>query len=206
MNSATDEYEWHNNLPHPRWRLFFESIDSLPISEKGALTTNFVSRWLRDLAGALGSQAGVVLNEDMFCLYSSMHDQPERLLRWSSNALARIISIVGDHRTPEMYGPRIVMLFSDLDRYYDYVDKFYPASGEFGASAGLCIAHDYFHVIVGPGGFGTRQGVLAHELTHFALGPLALPLWLNEGLAQMMQEVLLRIPRFRIDREFGTTP
>jgi hypothetical protein len=100
-----------------------------------------------------------------------------------------------------MVGPRIVMLFADVDHYYDYIDRFYPDSGEFGGSGGICVTHDYFHVVVGPGDFGRRQSTLAHELMHLALAPLPLPLWLNEGVAQMMQEVLLGAVGFRIDHE-----
>jgi hypothetical protein len=137
----------------------------------------------------------------MFCLYSSAPNQAQRLLQWSSSALARIIAIVGDHRTPEMVGPRIIMLFDDVDRYYDYIDKYYPDAGEYGGSGGLCVSRDYFHVVVGPGEFGAQQSTLAHELTHLALGSLAIPLWLDEGIAQMMQEVLLGAPHFHIDRE-----
>lgn len=201
MTGASDEYDWHNSLPHPRWEALYKTLESLPPPEQGTQMTNVISHWLQELTAAIGPSAGVLKHGEMFCLYSSSPDQAERLLRWSSSALARIIAIVGDHRTTEMVGPRIIMVFDDIDRYYDYIDKYYPDAGEYGGSSGICVSRDYYHVIVGPGDFGTQQSTLAHELTHLALGPLAIPLWLDEGIAQVMQEVLLGGGHFHIDRE-----
>lgn len=150
MTGDSHEYDWHNSLPHPRWEALYKTLESLPLPEQVAQITNVISHWLQSLAAAIGPTAGVLKHCEMFCLYSASPEQAERLLQWSSRALAQIIAIVGDHRTPEMVGPRIIMLVDDTDRYYDYIDMFYPDAGEYGTSGGICVSSNYYHVVVGP--------------------------------------------------------
>ncbi len=204
MASASEdsiEYIWHNGLPHIRWEALDEAIASRPADEHSAFLTQAIEQWLHRLAAATGREAGVLKHGEMFLLYASPDDQPQRLLRWSAGALARITTIVGDHRTPEMIGPRVIVLFDDDSRYYDYIDRFFPEEGHYGASAGICISSEYFHIAVGPDDVDMRQRALAHELTHLALAPLPLPPWLDEGIAQMMEGEIANVSFFSVDAE-----
>jgi hypothetical protein len=45
------------------------------------------------------------------------------------------------------------------------------------------------------------EGIIAHELTHHALYNLALPLWAEEGLTQMMEERVAGQGGFALDQE-----
>jgi hypothetical protein len=45
------------------------------------------------------------------------------------------------------------------------------------------------------------DGTVAHELTHHALAQLTLPLWVEEGLTQMMEEFVTRQTDFKVNRE-----
>lgn len=201
MASASDEFIWHNGLPHPHWKALNETLASLPISAQHARLTQEIEKWLHRLAAAISPKAGVLKHDDMLLLYGSPDDQSERLLRWSASALARITTIVGEHRTQEMIGPRVIMLFDDVDRYYDYIDRFFPEAGHYGDSAGIFISHEYCHIAIGPGEVEMRQTALAHELTHLTLAPLPLPTWLNEGIAQMMEGEIAHASSFSVDAE-----
>lgn len=190
-----------NNLPQPRWQEIIDQIDALPESEQDHAWIECIRQWLNALAEALGPDASIVRCDDLFCISSCNGDQAEILTPWIAHALDRIIARVGEHRTSEMRGPRVVILLSDTERYYDYIDHYYQDDGEYGASGGVCIQQGYYHIVCGPGDFSTRQLILAHELTHLALAPLTIPLWLDEGLAQIMEERITGTSYFHLDRE-----
>jgi len=195
------EFALHNGLPQPRWEAFYDTIESLTLSEQDAALTDMIREWLVALADAIGPEAGVLKCGDMFCLYGERPKEAEQLLHWSLHALDRIIAIVGEHRTPQMVGPRIMLLLHDMERYCDYIDYYYPDSGTFAASAGICILQPYAHIAIGTADSQYHQPAIAHELTHLAMAPLALPLWLNEGVAQMMEGQIGGASFFTIDRE-----
>jgi len=201
MRRHAYEFALHNGLPQPRWEAFYDTIESLTLKEQDAALTDMIQAWLVALAEAIGPEAGVLKSDGMFCLYSERPHEAESLLHWSLHALDRIITIVGDHRTPQMVGPRIMLLLNDLERYYDYIDYYYPDSGTFGASLGICVDQPYVHIAIGTANSQFLKPALAHELTHLALAPLSLPVWLDEGVAQMMEGQIGEASFFSIDRE-----
>jgi hypothetical protein len=81
-----------------------------------------------------------------------------------------------------------VLVFSDVERYYDYYSHF-SSDGEHAASAAVCIFRGEPHIIVAPGPDWTIRPTLAHELSHLFGARYDWPLWLDEGLAQMAEEV-----------------
>lgn len=196
-----DVFDELHGLPHPRWDAVADAIDRLPQHEQDAAWTEIIRRWLLDLAEVLHSESQVVCCEDLFCLASHPQDQAQRLAPWAVNSLQQIIAIVGEHRTSEMCGPRVIIILADHERYYDYIDRYYEDPGEYGGSGGVCIHGGYVHVVCGPGEYDTRRLILAHELTHLALAPLELPAWLNEGMAQIMEERIIGMQTFGMSHE-----
>ncbi len=84
------------------------------------------------------------------------------------------------------YGKHVILLFDDQDQYYRYVSHFYP-DGDHILSAGIFLrSGGYAHIALHEMGFGTVQ-TLSHELAHNCLMTLRLPLWLNEGMANLLE-------------------
>lgn len=68
-------------------------------------------------------------------------------------------------------------------------------------TSGGCLIHkDYVHIAIPYVPHGLRQ-TIAHELTHNCLVHLKLPLWLNEGLAQLFQHAVATQPRPLLNHE-----
>ncbi|WP_254508544.1 hypothetical protein [Anatilimnocola floriformis] len=86
-------------------------------------------------------------------------------------------------------GKTPILIFAGNDAYYAHVAD-YHGDGEYGGSSGMHIRNSYSHVamlqILGNDLFQTS----AHELTHAALAHLTLPLWIEEGLAQLFEHDL----------------
>jgi hypothetical protein len=97
-------------------------------------------------------------------------------------------------------GPHVIVVLDSDERHYDYIDCFRAEDGAYGSSAGTCVTRGYVHIVVGPGDASSRRSTIAHELTHVYLTGHDLPLWLEEGLAQLVQEHAAG-ERFHLTRE-----
>lgn len=84
--------------------------------------------------------------------------------------------------------------------YYTFIAPFYPDEGEFATSGGVYLNEGGagLPLIVLPieGNRQSLEATIAHELTHHALHHLDLPLWIEEGLTQMMEERVTGMSNF----------
>src|SRR6185295_15043814 len=84
-----------------------------------------------------------------------------------------------------------VIALRKQEDYYSFISRYYPDEGEFGTSGGVYIneGEPSVPIIAMPANLKhSVELTLAHELTHHALRGLELPLWVEEGLTQMMEE------------------
>jgi hypothetical protein len=77
----------------------------------------------------------------------------------------------------------ILVVLNNLDEYYSYVSNYYPEDGEFAFSGGMYINYGCPHFVTVHSPLSDLEPVIAHEMTHSALAHLALPMWLDEGIA-----------------------
>ena len=98
-------------------------------------------------------------------------------------------------------GNTLFCFSADIDSYYDYVTDFYPDEGEFALSGGMFLDVGYGHFTVCPAYGDDYERVIAHELNHALLRHLPLPLWLNEGVTQVMEDVVQDSSYFMVDHE-----
>src|SRR5690606_4136608 len=114
--------------------------------------------------------------------------------------LKRILTTLDGIASDEGYGKYVAMIFQDIDQYYDYVGMFFPEEGEFGLSAGMYINEGYGHFVFPSQDIDIAEPLAVHEMTHACLAHLPIPLWLNEGMAVLMEDVLAGHGLF-IDKE-----
>jgi hypothetical protein len=88
----------------------------------------------------------------------------------------------------------ILLVMDDEDMYYKYVAAYYPDDGEFAGSGGMFINAGCPHFVVTVADLSAIEPVIAHEVTHSALAHLALPRWLDEGLAVNTEQRLTGVP------------
>jgi hypothetical protein len=89
--------------------------------------------------------------------------------------------------------------------YYSFISRYYPDEGEFGTSGGVYINEGEPSIPMIAMPMNLKHSVeqtLAHELTHHALRGLELPLWVEEGLTQMMEERVTGHTGFTMNQEF----
>ncbi len=139
---------------------------------------------------------------DNFLIISSEEEkQSKLLLSFMERARKKILHQLNDIANDEGYGKHIIINFHDLDEYYRYVSFFYPESGEFGLSSGMYLNRGYGHFVLAEKDLGYAETITSHELTHALLSHLPIPLWLNEGLAVSMENILTSSTPLRMDDE-----
>jgi hypothetical protein len=146
-------------------------------------------RWRTSLVEGLAPLEGTIGKD--------VADAAERSFKIVSSALAKIR---GDEPAHSI---AIIALAADED-YYSLLAHYYPEEGEWGTSGGTYHrgGAEEFPAIILP--VKLRWGVdrtIAHELTHHLLADRGLPLWVEEGLTQMMEERVTGGTTFALNRE-----
>jgi hypothetical protein len=155
--------------------------------------------WLEALRACLGDRFRIEVSGS-FAVLSSL---PERQCKLAIASCERyrkeILRLLEGVATAWGHGPHVVLVFEDIDQYYDYVGNYYPKEGTFAMSAGMFIQHGYGHFVFVASKMDAMEPTIAHELTHCLLAPLPLPAWVNEGTAVSMERFLC--PRYADPRQ-----
>lgn len=139
--------------------------------------------WLLHLGEALGSHFHLMESSEAWLL-SSLDERSGRvLLDYVTTTRKRVHRLLdGVARFPA--GEKsIIVVLDDEETYYHYVAIYYPDEGDFAFSGGMFIDAGCPHFVAKRADIAAVEPVVAHELTHSALAYLALPLWLDEGIA-----------------------
>jgi hypothetical protein len=188
-------------LPRPQWDLVQDLAEVAPMGAD-ALWTELGRQWLSRLCATLGQGYANPESDRVLLLVPPLKMPAEALLRFAEACLTALLSGlpgVTEYRVP---GKQIILIFRDAATYYDYISPYYP-EGYHGASGGVHLRDGHPHIAL----HGTNERVLqasvAHELTHAALHHLALPQWVEEGLAQMFTRNLGSQEPFHVDAAAG---
>lgn len=188
-------------LPQPDWRVVHTWMKArIGEAEWAAAWDTVAEQWLRLLGSALGSEYKLRDEYRFYTLDGLTDREGVALARFANESLRVLEATFATLNRPNILGRRVVIFFGDRRSYYSYTAAM-DRPGAWATSGGRYIPRGYRHTIVAPCRAEYRQCVVAHELTHHVLDHLRLPLWVEEGLAQMMEEQLARQSRFHLDRE-----
>lgn len=150
--------------------------------------------WLGHLRAALGPgyrlrQRGEVL------LLSSLDDRlAAATLAFVDKTRQRVLRVLDGIAEQPPWGHDILVVFDDDETYYRYLAHHYGEDGEFARSGGVYLNAGCGHFATVQADLRAVEPVIAHELTHACLAHLALPTWLDEGLAVNTEQRLCPPP------------
>lgn len=183
-----------NRLPYPVWERIGGWIeDNVAPADCGAAWDQAVRLWAAKFP-VLGGARIMLAESPAFLLLTTL-EAPAR--RWALETLETahraITGALGELAWTDRPGKRAVFLLPER-LYMLYVAAYYD-SDYMGRSAGVFLnGRGYPHIAATmPAGEYAEYSVrrtLAHELTHFALGALPLPRWLDESLAMHFEDQL----------------
>ncbi len=160
------------------------------------------TQWIEALRPALGPTYTVLSSHPVLLVGARSPNELAGLLTFTCHA----VEVMGDYlrAVPRSAIPSAlpVLQLNTLELYYDYVSTFYE-DGEHATSAGMYITRGLPHVVLAPGPVWDLEATIAHELTHASLAELELPLWIEEGVAQILCQLIADVPTFWIDHELA---
>ncbi len=173
--------------PMPNWAVEYEQLKEKKL-ERVELEQFWDVRcreWVRLLRESLGSEYQAHESTHFWLLCSQDLPTAEKLLRWAEKCYAQYARNLAGIAPPKV-GRIPMVVLKDLDYYYEYISEYYP-DGEHAHSAGVYLYQGYGHFAFCFQGLNYAERVIAHELIHAFLLGLKIPLWLNEGIAQVAE-------------------
>ena len=157
--------------------------------------------WLDETASAFGRGFRIYESANFLLLTAEPERYAQNLLTFAERARKRILLDLVGVASDEGYGKHVIIMCESHKQYYAYIAHFYPAEGEFAFSSGIYVNRGYGHVVLPSAELALVEAVVAHEYTHAFLAHLAVPLWLNEGIAVTMEDAVTGASPLRIDAE-----
>jgi hypothetical protein len=173
-----------NGLPVPDWRAVGAWVAGIAEpAEQGRAWAGAELAWLAHLQAALGQHYHLVQHQEAVLLSPLEPRVAVATVEFMTRTLARIERVLAGVAQSPQWGRDILLVFDDEDSYYRYAARYYPEDGEFAFSSGMHINAGCSHFATFQAELQAIEPVIAHEMTHACLGHLAIPAWLNEGLA-----------------------
>jgi hypothetical protein len=157
--------------------------------------------WINALIHALPD--GYTLSESSEFMLVSKGDSrfTDRLLNWCERSRRTILDTLAGVASDQGFGKHVVLAFDDVAKYYDYITDYYTDEGEFALSGGVFLNDGYGHFAFHTAYGYEHERTIAHELNHSLLGHLPLPLWLNEGITQEIEDTIVGSSYFELDTD-----
>lgn len=195
--------DWVDGLPKPRWDLVEGWVEkSHEPAAHGEAWTAASRAWLAALGPALGPDY-MTVESDHFLMLAPGSEVGRPLLGFAERTRSTLAGMLPGVASFDGRGKEVVVALRTQALYYRYVSLYFP-EGEHGESAGLHVREGLPHVVL----YGRQpvflESILVHEMTHAALHHLTMPQWLEEGLAQMIEQIVTgRVP-LEVTQEMAT--
>ena len=155
-----------------------------------AIWTEIAAQWLAVIRDHLGGRYRIYRGKHLFLLSAGEPRAVRRTLALGDAAYERLDGVLCRTAEERGLGKHVVLMLDTQKIYYDYISYFYAESErEYGMSAGKHLGTGYRHTVVNAV-YRHSEHTMVHELAHNMVTRRPLPLWLNEGLAQTMEDMV----------------
>lgn len=182
----SDYLMWDDYFPHPDWAALRPLLESQEPVDQVAAHNDIVRQWLNKLAEVFPGYYQVAESDHhlLLCLNDFPHRAALQLATQCRDFFARTLPGIDPTATKIP-----ILIWHDQKTYYHYLARFYP-EGNFGGSSGVHIRYECHHVVLYGKDLNNVDSTIAHELTHAGIASADLPLWIEEGLAQVVEHEL----------------
>ncbi len=188
INKYFDEID---NFPRPKWENIYEHVETrLKDKEQNELWCEIANAWMLKLKSKLSNDYHIHESKNYILVSSESDRYVELLQRFLESTLRKILATLKGIASDEGYGKYVVIVFNDIDDYYSYISYYYPEDGVFGLSSGVYLNNGYGHFVFPHQDVTYAESITAHEMTHSLLSHLPIPLWLNEGMAVTIEDMI----------------
>jgi hypothetical protein len=201
LRRVEDAFDFKEGFSRPNWKVVEEAIrQTVSAADFPDAWTEAARQWVEQIRFELGAEYQVRCSMRFILLSALEATAADRLLAFAEQTLDHIHSTLMDAAWKSTSGKHVILLFAEDDDYYQYVAYFSP-DGVYPASGGCLIPKDYVHIAMPYLDGRNIQRVLLHELVHNSVVHLQLPLWLNEGLAVVLDRTAATGRQTTLDHE-----
>jgi hypothetical protein len=202
LSSIPNSMSEGHRFIRPDWTVLTEWVTAnVPEDRFDETWTTLARDWLEHLRKSLPNHYNATESEEFLLLTKDDARLSSRLLGACEHARRTILRTLDTVARDEGYGKHVVIAFSDVESYYDYISDFYPDEGEFALSGGMFLDVGYGHFVICLAYGDQYDRIIAHELNHNLLRHLPLPLWLNEGVTQVIEDIVVDSSYFFVDQD-----
>ena len=202
LNLIPNSLETRVGFPRPDWTTISDWVTTNVATDKqNDAWRQLATQWVDQLIAALPNGYSRDESAEFTLLSSADSTTTDRVLRWCEDSRRIILETLPGVARDDGYGKHVVLAFHDTNTYYDYIADVYPDAGEFALSGGMFIDRGYGHFAICMANAGRHDRTIAHELNHALLRHLPLPLWLNEGVTQVIEDIVVGSSSFIVDRD-----
>jgi hypothetical protein len=193
-------FEMVEGFSRPDWGTIRRFIDANISAGDFDIAWNCVAeRWLEQLSQDMGRECRVGRSQNFLCLSDLEEKTTQSVLSYSESVVGVIRETLREAAWTGYHGKHVLLLFADQDDYFAYISYYY-GDGSHALSGGVFLGDGYCHIALPYANALTAEHALVHELVHNLLFHLAIPAWLNEGLAMVIERRVLRQP-FPVDQD-----
>ncbi|MDB5346705.1 MAG: hypothetical protein JWP89_5082 [Schlesneria sp.] len=187
-------------LPQLDWQVIRRWIDQkVPQQQHAEAWNDVATQWLESVDTALGNSYQLTRSKHLLLLSPRDYEHTKSLLNFGETGLSQIEASLGNLAGEAQAGPIIVFLAADNSTYGRFVRPHEPEF-EHLRSAGVCFQEGYLRIAMRPGPLESLERTFLHELTHACVAHLHLPLWFEEGITQLAEEMAMpHWSRFTLD-------
>jgi len=205
---TTEKLDWFENfisredkLPHPNWELIYQFVEENQGDQNPhQLWCNIARNWVDTLVQQLPHEYIKTETENFILITSDDQRYSKSLSMFLESCRRRLLAKAKGICSDDGYGKYVVIVFADIDSYYDYITYYGPQEGTYGLSSGMYLNYGYGHFVFRQEELDFAEAIAAHEMTHALLDHLPIPLWLNEGMAVNMESVITGLLPQRLNK------
>lgn len=176
--------------------------NKVPKEERHSAANALGWRWLRFLVPAMSEPHALSESPNFYLLTVPNAEEVRRLLRFLEETREKLFRSLASAAPPRERPKHLVIICGDKLDYDEFSALEHPGrGGELADSSGVFVGKGLPHIALSSALLNDIHAILVHELVHDCISHLPLPLWLNEGITQLLEYQLVSWRPFVLDRE-----
>ncbi|MCB9850744.1 MAG: hypothetical protein H6817_08565 [Phycisphaerales bacterium] len=204
LKDIPDAIAHAEGFPRLRWDYLQSWLDAnVSDVSRPDVEMEAVYQWLERLADELGEAFWI--NSAKHCVLLTSQSEPsgDDLLRFAEQVVEHLLRVLDLEPTGGDAMKHVIIRLDSVESYYSYLAYHYP-EGEYGGSSGVFINDGLHHIVFHRTPHGIDERIMAHELCHAELASFDVPLWVQEGIAQIVERQVTRVYDAPLNHEAAT--
>lgn len=159
-------------------------------------------RWLRLLVPAMSEPHALSESPHFYILTLPKVDEVKRMLRFLEETRVQVLRALASAAPPSDRPKHIVVVCGRREDYDELVaTESSVDERDLADSGGMFFSQGFSRIALPSATLTDFHATVVHELVHDCVAHLPLPMWLNEGVTQMLEYELVSWRPFHLDRE-----